>query len=266
MAIPQRSTGVLMTAAIWNEVVDAINLLDASTSTLTTTGTQTALAIPAGLGDLAIFLNNASLLTVQGISAGLDGQRLTLHSIGAGQVDLAHQNGSASAANRLVNFATSGSTSLAAGSGKAEYQYDLTAARWRLLAHEQGAWITRTFAGGNFTGSGTMTWTVDSGDLLRDAYYLRGRTLSYAWYVQTSTVAGTPSTNLQITIPSGLTAVGVTVAPAWINDNGTKAIGVAFAGSPLTTVIGLTHADDGATWAGATNTTHVRGSIAFEVV
>jgi hypothetical protein len=91
------------------------NAAAVGTSIVTTTGVITALALPTGTGDLLIYMNNATLATIQGIAAGLSGQRLTILSIGAGQVDFAHQNAGATAANRLINFATSGNTSLAAG-------------------------------------------------------------------------------------------------------------------------------------------------------
>ena len=169
-----------------------------ATSTITTTGTQTLLAIPAGTGPLTIFANNATILTLQGIAAGLDGQSLAIYSIGAGQVDLVHQSGAAAAANRLVNFATSGNTSLAAGSGSATLIYDATSTRWRLLKHEQGAWITPSFAAGDFTGNGSMTWTVTGGNRSTMKYLLTGRMLSLSFEVGGTTIGGTPSTQLRI--------------------------------------------------------------------
>lgn len=167
-------------------------------STVTTTGNITALPLPTGTGALVILMNNATISTIQGIAAGLSGQQLTLISMGAGQVDLAHQNASATAANRLINFATSGNTPLSPASGMAVLNYDATATRWRLVSHEQGAWITPTYAGGNFTGNGSMTWTVDSGDITLFRYRLSGRTLHVAFKIDTATIGGTVNTFLQI--------------------------------------------------------------------
>lgn len=96
-----------------------------------------------------IRMNNASLATIRGLKAGTAGQQVTLVSIGAGQVDLSNQDAGSSAANRLINTVTSISTSLAAGAGKAIYQYDATTARWRLIHHEQGGVV-----------SFTTTWTA----------------------------------------------------------------------------------------------------------
>lgn len=148
----------------------AASQLVPGTSIITTTGTQTALAIPSGSGPLVIYANNATLLTIQGITAGIDGQRLTIYSIGAGQVDAVHQSGSASAALRLINIATSLNTSLAPGSGVFDYEYDATTARWRLLTHFQGAGIAYT-PGVTFGGAAVgVTYTTQSG-----SYTLRGR-------------------------------------------------------------------------------------------
>jgi hypothetical protein len=150
------------------------NPAGAGVSTVTTTGNITALALPAGSGDLVIYMNNATLATIQGITAGASGQRLSIISIGAGQVDLAHQNASATAANRLINFATSGNTSLAAGTGAADFEYDTTNSRWRLIAHEQGAWIAFT---PTLSGTGA-TYATQSG-----AYLLRGRMVTVNGYI-----------------------------------------------------------------------------------
>ena len=55
-----------------------------------------------------IRMNNANLATVRGLKAGVDGQLVTIVSVGAGQVDLAHQNtGDGTAANRLINISAS---------------------------------------------------------------------------------------------------------------------------------------------------------------
>lgn len=119
--------------------------------------------------------NNASLLTIQGMTvlgaAPSAGDTVIIDSINA-QVDLPHQNGSATAADRLINFVTSGLTSLAAGIGTSTYRYDGTTLRWRLIEHEQGKAIdyaaTSTIVGwSSFTGGRKFIW-----------YYLKGNKLS----------------------------------------------------------------------------------------
>jgi hypothetical protein len=70
--------------------------------------------------------------------------------------------------------------------------YDATTARWRLTTHEQGGWITPTYAAGNYTAQ-TGTWTVDAGDVTTQAYYLKGRTLTVAFNLVTTSVSATPT-------------------------------------------------------------------------
>src|ERR1035437_1222491 len=53
-----------------------------------------------------IRMNNASLATIRGLKAGVAGQQVTIVSVGAGEVDLAHQNTGSLAVNRFQNKAT----------------------------------------------------------------------------------------------------------------------------------------------------------------
>jgi hypothetical protein len=105
--------------------------------TTTVAGLWGTFALTAGVSLLRI--NNATQLLLSGFTAGYDGQELTVVSIGAGQVDLAHENAGSAPADRLLNVATSVATSLAPGAGRAVYRYDATTARWRLIFHDQGA-------------------------------------------------------------------------------------------------------------------------------
>ncbi|CAB4190633.1 hypothetical protein UFOVP1196_80 [uncultured Caudovirales phage] len=127
-------SGELVTASMMNtHVRDNLNALTQATSTITTTGTQTALALPTGRGDLVIFCNNASTLTLQGITAGSDGQMLTLHCKNA-RVYLSSEHASASAANRLTLMGTTVGLVL---NHTIVLQYDSTGARWRQVALNQ---------------------------------------------------------------------------------------------------------------------------------
>lgn len=178
-----------LTAAFWNtNVRDNLNAAIPVTSTITTTGTQTALAIPAGRGALVIFANNATLLNIQGVTAAQNGQILTIHAIGAGRVDIEHQNGSASAANRVINQ-VSQTISLAPGFGCVDLVYDSTTARWRVKQHSQGAAL-----------SYTPSWTATAGSpaigngTISGSYYIDGKqvTCRVNFTVgSTTTLAGT---------------------------------------------------------------------------
>jgi hypothetical protein len=132
----------------------------AAPQTTTLVGTQNNFGLAAGVTTLRC--NNATDLTITGIGAGTDGQRLRVLAVGAGHVYLSPQAAGSTAANRLLNPCTSASTPLAAGVGVAEYQYDATTARWRLVLHDQGAAVpyTPTWTGQTTNptlGNGTVT-------------------------------------------------------------------------------------------------------------
>lgn len=229
------------------------------TQTTTDTGTTNNFALSRGVNLLRS--NNASLLTLTGLVAGYDGQVMDLVSIGAGQVDLANQNAGSTAVNRIITGPT-GTVSLAAGVGRARLRYDATTARWRVIEHEQGAWITPTFAAGNFTAS-TGDWTVDSADVTTHAYYLRGRTLTLSVVIQTTDVNATPA-DLQLVIPGGFTAAKQVLAFVDLIDAGTRQYGLARATAASTTVA-FSQGDAGNFTTTSSDNTYVRGQITFEV-
>jgi hypothetical protein len=224
--------------------------------TTTSTGTQNDFVLTADCDLLRC--NNATLLTLTGFAAGYDGQRVVIASIGAGQVDFSHQAAGSTAANRLINFATSGTTSLAAGVGTAEIEYDATTARWRLVRHEQGAWITRTFAAGNYTAS-AGTWTVAGVGVSRDAFYLKGRTLYFS-VAASGTTSGTP-VSVKVTLPNTYSAAANDIAASYTSNNGS---GVAESGycQPATTTLNFQRIGNATFAAG---TVGVNAAALFEV-
>lgn len=235
--------------------------------TTTSTGTQNNFSITSGGIEADVLrCNNASLLTLTGIVAPASpvkpGKKLIVYSVGAGRVDLAHENGSSTAANRFVNQATSAASSLAPGKGWAVYVYDDAADRWRMIAHDQGAFITPTFTAGDFTGNASMTWTVESADRDIMGYRLVGKFLHVTFHVATTTVGGTPSTVLQIGNAQwgGFTAA-LSYHTGWALDNGTPQTNLV---TPNGTVIQNWVVSTG-NWTASTNNTLVSGTILFEV-
>lgn len=234
--------------------------LNPGVQTTTLTGTQNDFALLGGVSVLR--LNNASLISLTGLGAGIDGQRLDLISVGAGQVDLLDQNAGSVAANRLVNGVT-GPRSLAPGTGKASLIYDTVTARWRVVSHDQGAWLGITFSGTNFTAS-TGTWTVDAGDVKTFLYYLNGTEFTLQFSLELTSVSATPN-QLRITIPLGFVNKNYSlVTSALIDDNAAASVGgyvFIQAGSTLLNIskFGLTN------YATAVNTTDVYGTSKFEV-
>jgi hypothetical protein len=129
-----------------------------------------------------------------------------------------------------------------------------------------GAWITPTFAAGNFTASGAMTWTVDAGDVTTYAYNIRGKTMTIAFILVATTVAGTPSTELRIAVPTALVIAKTIGIPYRSGDNGSSAIGMARATAGNTYITLFKDMTEVGNWAAATNTTFAEGQITFEVV
>lgn len=257
--------GTIFDAAYLTTIED---MVDARWSeyTITSTGTQNDLSITNSSVECDILrCNNATALTINGLAAPASpakpGKPLLVLSVGAGQVNFAHQNTSSSAANRLINRVTSGITPLAAGVGWAMFRYDATASRWRLLAHEQGGAIAITYASGNFTSS-AGTWVVDSGDVATEAYIVRGKSILFMLSSSTTTVTGTPA-QLRFALPNSYTAVRVTQDLLQAVDNGTKTsavVSVAAAGTYVSS-----ERLDGSNWANATNATAITFLFEFEL-
>ena len=212
-----------------------------------------------------IRMNNTYDTTIRGLKTGYPGQIVTIVSLGDGYVFLAHASTGSVAANRLTNYVTTGNTPLGFGSGRATYQYDVTTSRWRLIFHEQGGWITPTFAAGDFTGNGAMTWTLTGGDVTTMRYHLRGTSLTVQFNLVTTTVGGTPDTTLQIGNGQwgGFSIIGALVVPYIYNDNlGGNTAG--FLQTSGTATLFELHKITG-NWSASTNQTYLFGSITFPV-
>ena len=242
---------------------------DDAVTTFTTTATGTQDNFNFGtLANLNVLrCNNASLLTIRGITnngaAPADGQLLWIISVGAGQVDLANQHASSTAEYRLINNVTA-TISLAAGSGRALLEYDATTARWRVLQHEQGAWIRVPFNAGDFTGSGSMTVTAQSPNVWD--YLLQGRTLHVALAAFNWSISGTPHTKILVAIPGGFTpdfGAGPIALPCRNRDNGTYGNGEVSINTDSGKLAFET--STGANWQAASFLSGVSCEIAFEV-
>lgn len=199
------TTGTVLNNAIKTELYNQIDTALAATDTanlpgvsvVATGGAITSLPIPSGTGDLVIFLTHATGGTIQGITPGINGQRVTIYVLGTGTFSFAQLSATCPGTHRCVNVATSAPTSIAGESGMVQYVYEGSAYQvWRMVGHEQGGWVTAPFSAANFTAN-TGTWTVEAGDVMICRYRLSGRTLTIAIYINTSSTAGGPN-NLQI--------------------------------------------------------------------
>jgi hypothetical protein len=222
--------------------------------TTTSTGTQNDFALA---GATVLRCNNATDLTITGFANGSDGALLTVLSVGAGNVYLSHQAAGSSAGNRMINNVTSGPTPLAAGAGAAIYRYDGTTARWRLVAHDQGAFISIPYASLSFDSDTGAFWTVDLADLIVFRFLFTGaQALLHAIILNTTTLAGVGS-RLRVTTSAFQPWTWSSTTRNWYrcNQAGTFTSGMVSCGSGLSRVEFSVDASDPAWGVGANNRT-----------
>jgi len=241
-------------------ITAASTVVNANVLTTTSTGTVNNFSINANT--TVVRCNNASDLTITGITAGFDGQVVIFETIGAGgHVFFTNQDTGSSDPNKLINFITSGPTPIAGASGQrgsASYWYDATTQRWRLFNHQQGNFIDISFSAGDFTANGSMTWTVASGDVVANKYLIQQRSIILAFTLQTTTVGGTPNTQLIKKLPSTYTIGTGTQAVCFALDNGTPISARSVNAS--STQISFSKFD-GTNWTASTDNTFVSGTI-----
>jgi hypothetical protein len=222
---------------------------------------------PGITGHTLIYWNGSSNITVTGFSNSgvLTGTCLTFCNTGTNIATFAHNSGSSSTGNKLFNSATSAGTPVAA-TGHVRYVYNGT--QWQLISHEQGAWITPTFAAGNYTGGGSQTWTVEAGDVTVQDYRLSGRTLYIRWYLVGTSVGGTPADTLRIGnaawgsfTPAAKEAI---VLHTYSDAGSSWTIGQAII-SGSATYVSLYKTGFGGNWSAATNNTTTRATLIAEV-
>jgi hypothetical protein len=141
----------------------AITPASAALVTTTSTGTQNDFApsITFSPGVVSTLrCNNASLLTISGITGGADGAILRVITVGAGDVAITDQDAGSTAANR---FMSDGAVTLLLAAGSrgaiAEFIYDGTTARWRCIRHDQGGFIDFATSNSLGTTSTVVGWS-----------------------------------------------------------------------------------------------------------
>jgi len=190
------------------------------------------------------------------------GDRVLISCLGT-TAKVTTQGAGSTEANRIIAPSTNGQ--IVGVNGLMLLVYDATTARWRESVVEPGAYINVTYASGDFTGNDSMTWTVDSGDLVVFSYQQRGNNLHIVVGVEASSVGGTPSSDLQIAFPAGF-------APTYSGsstlfdvgfgiDNGTLETVRISAASTTINAIRIA----GTNWAASTNTTRVYVNHMFTV-
>jgi len=222
-----------------------------TTDTTTSTGTVNDLSVTAARL-LILRCNNASDLTINGITAGTAGDLLIIASVGAGDVYLAHQNTGSTAGNRLVNVITSGNTPLANGVGSAVYVYDGTTARWRMVAHQQGKFIEW---------SASMAETVSAGSLSsvykKFQYMVVGRSLQINFIFQ-ATFSATAQ-YMSCTLPLSMATTTADFRTAAYGNDSTAGETTAYVWFPSSTTMRM--ARFGANWTAAYNVMKWTGTV-----
>ena len=127
-----------------------------------------------------------------------------------------------------------------------------------------GEWTTVAYSSGNFTAAPSMTWTVDSGDQVAYAYMIVGHTMFLAATLNTTSVGGTPNTELRLNVPGGFTCANSgTLGAIRAFDNGTDTVGFAAAQSGATYIRlfrgGFT------AWSASTNNTSIQLNVILQV-
>lgn len=226
--------------------------------TISDTGTVNNKAVTVA-SILYLRINNSSLLTLTGIVGGRNGDIIIMAAVGSARVDLVHASASSSAANRFGNIVTTGSTSLSPGNGYATYIYE---GSWRLMYHEQGAYILPTFSAADYSSSSGAV-TVDSTDVSIYQYKLSGRTLTVNFRIEGFTITG-GYIDFRIKIPANFIPTYSLRVPCVVVVNGVYAI--AFMEVHASQAYIFVYATiGGGAWTGSVNNASAYGSFSFEV-
>jgi hypothetical protein len=125
-----------------------------------------------------------------------------------------------------------------------------------------GAWTTPAFNAANYTGSGSMTWTLTSGDVALNKYVVIGKTVHWHLVLTTTTVGGTPATGLRVALPAGLSLVGASRGVAWHLDNGSEGFGGYIVNASY---VEFFKPNSATPWALSSNNTAIYASLTFEI-
>jgi len=123
------------------------------------------------------------------------------------------------------NSKTSGAFIYLLGSGTYASVTNFGNGEYRLPAD----WNDVVYSAGNFTASGSMTWTVTSAQQLTYSYILSGHVMTISFAISPSTLGGTQSTYLYLAIPLGKTPIKKTANAIAIYNNSTSQIGTVIA-------------------------------------
>lgn len=182
----------------------------------------------------------------------------------AGNLRLATDDSGSAAEQRF--YLPSNRGQIVATPGQVTMVYDEVASRWRYVNTSAEYPIPVAFSAGNFVGSGTVVWTVGSGDFSYLQFVQVGRWVDLNFTLDNTTVAGSGQ-YLKMLLPNSFACFNSTGSgyhnPFRYIDNGTLGIGMASVFAADTYL--YLEKYDRTNWAASTNNTGVRGSIRFMV-
>lgn len=76
-------------------------------------------------------------------------------------------------------------------------------AKWVPANQLTAPWTDVPYAASDYTGSGSMIWTVEAGDVITSAVLPIGRMLLFTLQIDSSSVGGSPATYLRVKVPFG---------------------------------------------------------------
>jgi hypothetical protein len=127
-----------------------------------------------------------------------------------------------------------------------------------------GVSIPVPFVSINFTGTGGMTWTVNSGDQITFAYELTGKWMTLTFDLATTSIGGVVGTDLHLPIPDGFLAAAQTNHVGVCRDNGVA--GGLWGITQFATGFIILRKLDFSAWTLSTDNTYVGGTFRFEVL
>lgn len=150
------------------------------------------------------------------------GDRVLIICLGT-TAKVTNQDAGSTAANRIITPSAAGQ--ILGVNGMMLLTYDDTTDRWREALIDPGNPITVAHSAGDYTGSGSLTWTVEAGDLTAYTYRQLGRTLEVSITVSTSTLGGTTSAGARAALPGFTLETGTRFSICYLFNNGANAVG-----------------------------------------